>query len=192
MLAYLFWHCPRPEVAAATYENALSAFHRSLLQSRPQGFLGSFVVALEEIPWLAHRAGYADWYLVESSADLDIINRAAVTGARELPHNAVAQLAQEGIAGLYRVSRGRLRLSNDRMNDRIEETWLSKPAAESYVDFLARMESNVTEHGCLWQRQMTLGPTPEFCLQNLAVPRGLSSAGLVRLTGRKLAQFGPL
>ena len=47
------------------------------------------------------------------------------------------------------------------MNDR-RETWLSKPAAESYVDFLARMESNVTEHGCLWQRQMTLGPTPEF------------------------------
>jgi hypothetical protein len=188
MLAYLFWHSPRPEVAAATYEIALSAFHRSLLQSRPQGFLGSFVVALEEIPWLAHRAGYADWYLVESSADLDIINRAAVTGARELPHNAVAQLAQEGIAGLYRVSRGRLRLSNDR----IEETWLSKPAAETYVEFLARMESHVSEHGCLWQRQMTLGPTPEFCLQNLAVPRGLPSSGLVRLTGRKLAQFGQL
>jgi hypothetical protein len=188
VLAYLFWHCPRPEVAAATYENALSAFHRSLLQSRPQGFLGSFIVALDEVPWLARGAGYADWYLLESSADLDVINRAAVTGAREAPHNTVAQLAQDGIAGLYRVSRGRLRVSTDR----IEETWLNKSSTESYADFLGRMEPNVGEHGCLWQRQMTLGPTPEFCLQNLAVPRGLPSSGLVRLTGRKLAHFGPL
>lgn len=186
MLVYLFWHRPRPEVAAVTYETALNAFHRSLMQSRPQGFLGSFIVALDEIPWLARRPGYADWYLVEASADLDIINRAAVTGAREAPHNAVAQLAQDGIAGLYRVSRGRLRL----LSDRIEETWLSKPSTESYADFLARMEANVGEHGCLWQRQMTLGPTPEFCLQNFSAPPGLPASALMRLTGRKLAQFG--
>jgi hypothetical protein len=188
MLAYLFWHCPRSEVAAAAYETALSAFHRSLMQARPQGFLGSFIVALEEIPWLARRAGYADWYLIESSADLDIINRAAVTGARESPHTTVAQLAQDGIAGLYRVSRGRLRLPTDR----IEETWLSKPSAESYAAFLTRMESNVGEYGCLWQRQMTLGPTPEFCLQNSAAPSGLPNSGLTRLTGRKVAQFGQI
>jgi hypothetical protein len=186
MLAYLFWHCPRPGVAAANYETALSAFHRSLMQARPQGFLGSFIVALDEIPWLARRSGYADWYLIESSADLDVINRASVTGAREAPHNAVAQLAQDGIAGLYRVSRGRLRLPTDR----IEETWLSKPSSESYADFLVRIESKVGEYGCLWQRQMTLGPTPEFCLQNSAAPAGLSDSGLLRLTGRKLAQFG--
>ncbi len=186
MLAYLFWHCPRPGVAAATYETALSAFHRSLMQARPQGFLGSFIVALDEVPWLAHRSGYADWYLIESSADLDAINRAAVTGAREAPHNAVAQLAGDGIAGLYRVSRGRLRV----LTDRIEETWLNKPSTESYPSFLARMEPKVGEHGCLWQRQMALGPTPEFCLQNSPVPSGLPSSAAVRLTGRKLAQFG--
>ncbi len=188
MLAYLFWHCPRPEVAAPTYETALSVFHRSLMQARPQGFLGSFIVALDEIPWLAHRSGYADWYLIESSADLDVINRTAVTGAREAPHNAVAQLAGDGIAGLYRVSRGRLRIATDR----IEETWLSKPSSESYADFLARMEPKISEYGCLWQRQMTLGPTPEFCLQNALAPPGLPNSGLVRLTGRKLAQFGQI
>jgi hypothetical protein len=186
VLVYLFWHCPRPEIGATAYETALIAFHRALLQSRPQGFLGSFIVELDEIPWLARRAGYADWYLVESSADLDTINRAAVTGAREAPHNAVAQLAQDGIAGLYRVSRGRLRLTSDRF----EEAWLSKPASESYADFLRRMEANLGEYGCLWQRQMTLGPTPEFCQQNCAVPSGLSGSSYVHLTGRKLAQFG--
>jgi hypothetical protein len=186
MLVYLFWHCPRPEIGATAYETALTAFHRALLQSRPQGFLGSFIVALDEIPWLARRAGYADWYLIESSAELDTINRAAVTGARESPHSAVAQLAQDGIAGLYRVSRGRLRLPTDR----IEEAWLSKPATESYVDFLRLMEGNLGEYGCLWQRQMTLGPTPEFCLQNCVIPSGLPSSSPVHLTGRKLAQFG--
>ena len=92
---------------------ALSAFHRSLLQlTRKDSWVfhrGARRDSLARAP-----SGYADWYLVESSADLDIINRAAVTGARELPHNAVAQLAQGGNRGLYRVSRGRLRLSNDR------------------------------------------------------------------------------
>jgi hypothetical protein len=186
MLVYLFWHCPRSEVGATSYEAALSAFHRALMQSRPQGFLGSFIVGLDRIPWLAGRAGYADWYLIESSADLDTINRAAVTGAREPAHNAVAQLAQDGIAGLYRVSRGRLRLPTDR----IEESWLSKPPTVSYADFLGRMETNLGDYGCLWQRQMTLGPTPEFCLQNCAVPAEPPDSNIVRLTGRKLAHFG--
>jgi hypothetical protein len=184
VLVYLFWHCRRPEIGATAYETALTAFHRALLQSRPQGFLGSFIVALDEIPWLAHRAGYADWYLVESSTELDTINRAAVTGARESPHNAVAQLAQDGIAGLYRVSRGRLRLPGDR----IEEVWFSKPATESYADFLQSMQ--IGEYGCLWQRQMTLGPTPEFCLQNSPLASEPPSPIRVHLTGRKLAQFG--
>ncbi|HZF26127.1 MAG TPA: hypothetical protein VEZ88_07680 [Steroidobacteraceae bacterium] len=186
MLTYLFWHCARAEVAASTYESALSAFHRSLLQSRPQGFLGSVIVALDRIPWLAERAGYADWYLVESSADLDSINRAAVTGARESPHESVAMLAHDGIAGLYRVSRGRFRLASDR----IEEVWVSKEPGERYADFFARMEEGIGEHGCLWQRQMTLGPTPEFCLQSFAADAVPPGARAIRLTGRKVAQFG--
>ena len=186
MLAYLFWHCARAEVAASDYEAALTAFHRALLQSRPQGYLGSFVVALESIPWLSGRAGYADWYLVESSADLDTINRAAVTGAREAPHASVAALAHDGIAGLYRVSRGRLRLPGDR----VEETWVSKAAGERYEDFFARLEGGIGEYGCLWQRQMTLGPTPEFCLQNFAAPSTVSGARTIELAGRKVAQFG--
>ncbi|HKE45859.1 MAG TPA: hypothetical protein VKB41_15110 [Steroidobacteraceae bacterium] len=186
MLAYLFWHCARAEVAASTYESGLVAFHRSLLQSRPQGFLGSVIVALDRIPWLADRAGYADWYLVESSADLDTINRAAVTGAREAPHDSVAALAHDGIAGLYRVSRGRLRLAGDR----IDETWLSKPPGERYAEFLARMDAGMGDFGCLWQRQMTLGPTPEFCLQNFAADATPSGTHPVRLVGRKVAQFG--
>lgn len=186
MLAYLFWHCARAEVTASEYETALAAFHRALLQSRPQGYLGSFVVALDRIPWLADRAGYADWYLVESSADLDSINRAAVTGAREAPHEGVAALAQDGIAGLYRVTRGRLRLPGDR----VEETWLSKPAGERYGDFFTRLEGGVGESGCLWQRQMTLGPTPEFCLQNFPAPPMTGGARVIELVGRKVAQFG--
>jgi hypothetical protein len=47
--------------------------------------------------------------------------------------------------------------------------WLSKPAAMSYDDFYALLSRWTAQTGVgLWGRQMTLGPTPEFCLRSTA------------------------
>jgi hypothetical protein len=72
-LAYVFSHRPADGVDIADYEIALKRFHASLGGSPPVGFLGSSTF----------RTGdrYSDWYLVESSAALDFLNEAAVSGA---------------------------------------------------------------------------------------------------------------
>jgi hypothetical protein len=38
-------------------------------------------------------------------------------------------------------------------------TWCSKPAGVSYAEFVTRLPDGET-----WQRQLVLGPAPEFCI----------------------------
>src|SRR5215831_19697880 len=100
MLAYVFWHWPRPDHVAAEYERAQRAFHRALAQSAPPGFLSSLTFRVEgSAAWLGGAPAYADWYLVDNSAALDPLNVAAVSGACEAPHTQVAQAMSAG-AGL--------------------------------------------------------------------------------------------
>jgi hypothetical protein len=157
LLAYVFWHVPRPGSAAREYEAAHAAFHETLWQSRPVGLLGVRVFRLVSIPWFNGQSGYEDWHLLEDSTALDVLNDAAISGARTTPHDRIATLAAEGTAGLYGVRSGRF----------IEPAiahWLSKPAGMSYEDFDASLQPLVEVGCCLWGRRMTLGPTPEFCL----------------------------
>ena len=83
-LAYVFSHRPAEGLDVADYETALKRFHASLAGSPPKGFLGSSTF----------RTGdrYSDWYLVESSAALDFLNEAAVSGARTQAHDAAARM----------------------------------------------------------------------------------------------------
>jgi hypothetical protein len=147
------------------------------------GLLGLRVYRLDAIPWLPGRpSGYEDWHLLEDSAALDRLNEAAVTHARQLPHDRIAAMAAGGTAGLYGLRSGAL-MEPD------AAYWLSKPAGMSYSDFLRRMQPYVERGGCLWSRRMTLGPTPEFCLQAPADLMPLPGAVAVRL--ETVLQHGP-
>jgi len=120
---------------------------------------------INNAPWLAtDSAAYEEWYLLQSSAAMDQINYAAVHGKCEVPHNRVAKSAAGGVGGLYR-----LRNDKETLNEATLATWFSKPAGVSYSDLDARLQPIVSEHDAmLWSRQMTLGPTTEFCLHSSA------------------------
>ena len=160
MLGYVLWHWKRPEVATAEYEARQRAFHAALGSAPPPGFGGSFSVALSGAGWAAAgTAAFEDWYLVRDFAALGTLNDAAVSGTRKGPHDQAAATAGGGAAGVFR-----LRLGNVLREPRSAH-WFSKPAGTSYADFLASLERPVAAAGgALWQRQMTLGPTAEFCL----------------------------
>jgi hypothetical protein len=160
VLAYLFWHRPLPDLPREAYEAALREFQRALAQARPAGLIQAEVFRCDRIPWLDGRAGYADWYLLEDSAALDVLNEAAVSTPCRAAHDHAAAMAETGVAGLYRLRLGAPRLAVAR-----GATWLAKRRGESYPEFFARAQEAWIEPGVsLFGRQMTLGPTPEFCL----------------------------
>ena len=161
MLAYVFWHWPRAGVPAAEYEAVQRRFHIALRDAPPEGFLGSRSLAVTGAPWAFGRGGeaYEDWYLVEGSAALDPLNDAAVSAPRLGPHDAAAAAAEGGTAGLYRLRHG---TAGDSPG---AAAWFAKPRGMSYPALLATLEPLIRAEGAaLWGRQMTLGPTPEFCL----------------------------
>lgn len=162
MLAYVFWHWPRPGTSADEYEHLQRRFHVALRDAPPAGFLRSHSYAIGSAPWIAGgEAVYEDWYLLENGAGLDPLNEAAVTASRQAPHDAAAAVAAGGAAGLYRLRRGK-----------VEEpvtaaAWFSKPDGMTYTALEAALAAVVdSRDGALWCRQMVLGPTPEFCLQS--------------------------
>jgi hypothetical protein len=162
MLAYVFWHWPKPDVVKDTYRDNLLAFHDTLARNRPDGFEQSVVFTIKNPSWLeTSEDAYEEWYLLRSSAALDQLNHAAVSGPCEEPHNRVARDAASGIAGLYRLRQGQhTSLSSSKF-----AVWFAKPNGVSYPDFYAQLQTLSVSAGVgLWGRQMTLGPTSEFCL----------------------------
>ena len=163
MLAYVFWHAPAPGTERRAYEARLAAFHAALRAEPPAGFAGSVAAAIDAspVPGGAHR--YEDWYLVADWTALGALNAAAVEGARRGPHDAAAALAADGAAGVYAPLRG-----DAVPPSRPHAAWLVKPAGLAYEAFLAGLGDG---HDAVWQRQMTLGPAPEFCVLGDALPR---------------------
>lgn len=160
-LAYVFWHWPLPESEPDAYESLLMHFHRALAARRPEGFLRSSVFRLPGAPW-AETDGpvYEDWYLVEHFAALGLLNEGAITGVSQEPHDRVAFQAEGGAGGVYR-----LRLGTSMPAEARQARWFSKPRGLSYDDLYDALSALVEEAGAgLWQRQMVLGPAPEFCL----------------------------
>ena len=166
MLAYVFWHWPIPDIDDASYRNLLQIFHETLKANPPRGFLRSVAFAVSRLPLqTTSQPGFEDWYLLEDSGALDVINHAAVSGVCEEPHNQVARYAAGGTAGLYRLRAGSEDLAGARY-----ATWLSKPEGLSYADFYSSLESVTSEPSVgVWQRQMTLGPTTEFAFYGAKV-----------------------
>jgi hypothetical protein len=169
MLAYVFWHWPRPALDPGHYVDALLAFHRSLEADPPPGFRGSRVREVEGAPWVPVPRAIEDWYLVDDFAALGALEQAAVAGHRLEPHDRAARLALGGAGGLYGRLRGAIGADPGHV------VWFGKPASVRYPEFLAGVPA-----GELWQRKLVLGPAPEFCLGSAAAPPGADGPITVR------------
>jgi hypothetical protein len=151
VLAYVFSHRPAGGVDVAVYESALTRFHAALASAPPSGFVRSSTFKVGD--------RYSDWYLVDGSAALDVLNAAAVSGARTPAHDAAARMAVDGEGKLYSLVRGEPSTGPG------FEIRFSKPAGVSYADHYERLRPYSGAPGVsLWRRMMVLGPPPEFCL----------------------------
>jgi hypothetical protein len=158
MLAYLFWHCPRPAVSRDAYEQALLELHRSLASTG----LETASFRLEQLPF-APRPGYEDWYLVEDWAAIGLLGTTAISGVHAARHDAIAKLSGDGWAGVYALLHGVPRPPAG-------VRWV-RTAQKERVELLLEREHAQSA----WRRQLVLGPAAEICLA--AEP----SAGRVRL-----------
>jgi hypothetical protein len=150
VLAYVFWHRPRVGVGVEEYEAALREFHSSLVRVPSASFrLGALPFAAAE--------GYEDWYLVEDWAALGELNLTAVDERHRAPHDAAAVRAGSGWGGVYGLVRGEAEPPE-------AARWIDKPPGVPYESFVEALEPPAA---AVWQRQMVLGPAPEFCV---AVP----------------------
>jgi len=155
VLAYLFWHRPAADVEG--YERRLAEFHDRLRADPPAGFAGSVAFRVD-VPWLG--VGYEDWYVVEDWSALGVLNAAAVDAAHRAEHDAVAGDAAHGVGGVYERRSGELPLDAAGAAD-----WAAKPLGEPYAGWEAsRTKALDPTRFALWQRQLVLGPAPEYCL----------------------------
>jgi hypothetical protein len=170
LLAYVFSHRPADGVDVATYEDSLRQFHVALSGAAPSGFITSSTFRTGD--------GYSDWYMVESSAALDVLNAAAVSGARSAAHNAAARMAAGGAGKLFNLQAGNYFAGIG------FEVRFAKPAGVSYVDLYARLQPwTSAPEVSLWRRMMVLGPPPEFSLvtpSEVTLPADMSAEVLRR------------
>ena len=172
MLAYVFWHWSAPGTSQPQYEEYLRKFHGALAEYPPEGFTRSAAFRITGVRWLQQPSAYEDWYLVNNFASLGILNDAAVSGQRKFPHDDAARLAAGGTAGLYKLVDGKADFPAFRF-----AVWMTKPRDTSYDQFFQEARVWTQGRAALWQRQMTLGPTSEFCLQSaeqIAIPERFS------------------
>jgi hypothetical protein len=104
---------------------------------------------------------------------IGLLNEAAVSGERQEPHDVVARAAAGGCAGIYRLRVGEFLPSRPPV-----QSWFAKPVGMGYEKLFSIVGPLAgARQGALWQRQMTLGPTPEFCVQaagGVSLPDGFS------------------
>jgi GNAT superfamily N-acetyltransferase len=158
-LAYVFWHRPRPDVDPTGYAAALEEFHAGLAAGPPPGLLGSWSSRLGRIPWNSEGDGwFEDFYLVSGWASLGFLEEAAVDVRRRGAHDAAAAGTLEGTAGLYGLRAGSPSPPG-------WAAWLPKPEGESYASFAPALAEVAGAAGAaVWQRSLTLGPTPEYAV----------------------------
>jgi N-acetylglutamate synthase-like GNAT family acetyltransferase len=160
--AYVFWHRPRADVDAAGYVDALAAFHASLAESRPGSLLASWSLALAEAPWPEGGEGWLeDWYVLRGIGGLGALERAAIDARRRGAHDAAAAGTGEGTAGIYGLVHGSPVLEE---GGSVSAAWLAKPEGEPYDSFIGALVEAGGPAASVWQRRLTLGPTPEFAV----------------------------
>lgn len=177
MIAYIFWHSPSPATNRALYEAELSAFHQVLASQRPEGYISSTSFGVSGLCWVDGDGAYEDWYLLRDFASLDTINRAAVAAPAKETHDRLAREAATGAGGLYALRFGRQNSSG------LLALWFAKPAGMTYDVFDRMMRPVGDQNGSLWQRQLCLGPSREFCLlldADIALPQPLEPLRIER------------
>lgn len=160
MLAYVFWHWPRPDISQQEYEARLCRFHQSMTATPPAGMRRSLTWRVEGAPWLPDGPAFEDWYLLDDTSALDSISTGAVSGGNAPLHHAIASLAAGGTAGLYKPARVPEATASGET-----AAWFGKLAGMTYDALYSSLDTveTVTPDG-LWLRMLVLGPTPEFCL----------------------------
>ena len=148
-LAYVFWHWPRADSEVDAYEAGLLGFH-SRLAGIP-GLVASVTFRVEGLPWQSE-ARYEDWYVIDGFDALGVLNTSAVSGSHQDPHEQLAAAAAGGAGGLMKLAQGDISFESGVVR------WLTKPSGMTY--------GALTEclNGSVWQRQLVLGPQPEFCV----------------------------
>jgi len=170
MIAYLFWHTPRTGVDEVVYAAKLARFQEELEQLGP-GASGLVqdpaAYRLDAVPWVpVARPVYLDVYPMDSTAQMELLNTAAVTGPLAQPHAEIAALYGSGAGSLYGLRAGSVEAATD-------SYWFSKPAGMSYAELDSALAPLITTGVALLRRMMVLGPSPEFGLlspQALTLP----------------------
>jgi hypothetical protein len=176
MLAYVFWHRPAAGVAPEAYGPVIDRFHRSLAARPPAGFVRSASFHVPAPNWLGDTPAFEDWYVVEDFAALGVLNEAAVGRGHLSAHDAAARHAGPGTGSIYRLLEGTATLQ-----DLCVAVWIEKPRGVELPLFAALLGDGMDgEHAGLWQRQLALGPAPEYCVLAAEVPSGVGPARLPR------------
>jgi hypothetical protein len=158
MLAYLFWHEPKPDVDEDRYVALLRRFHDALAAAPPPAFVCSWSVRLDAAPWDGGPSRpFEDWYVVEDWAALGTLNDGAVRAPRKDAHDTIAALATNGAGGLYALQHGSLD------GPAAWAGWVAKPAGDAYETFEPALQA-AAGTGAVLRRQMVLGPAPEYAV----------------------------
>ncbi len=176
MLAYVFWHRGVPDISTREYEAAIGAFHAALADDPPAGLHGTYAFRLAHAPWLPGPGlAYEDWYVVEDWTALGALNVAAVADTQRGSHDRIAREAREGAGAIYVHLFGHVEVTAS-----VAE-WFAKPAGETYGSWREALRLNLDGSGAgVWQRQMVLGPSPEFCVLGEGAPLDPSAIRLNR------------
>jgi hypothetical protein len=174
MLAYVFWHRPATGVAPETYASLIDHFHRSLAARRPAGFVRSVCFRAAAPNWLGDEDAFEDWYVVEDFAALGVLNTAAVSRGHLSAHDAAARHAGPGTGGLYKLLEGSAALDAVRV-----AVWIERPRGVESPALAALLGDGMDgDEAGLWQRQLLLGPAPEYCVLAPAPPAGVAPTRL--------------
>jgi hypothetical protein len=175
-LAYAFWHRPHPDVAAETYERDLQTFHERLAAVPIPGFRASRTLRVPDLPWLPG-GGYEDWYVIDDFAALGTLATAAVDAPRAASHEALARSVRDGAGGVYALRAGTTFPPASWCG------WFSKQDGVSYPELISGLQEQVHRGDVLavWQRQLVLGPAPEFRIETrspVSVPGAQLAVGV--------------
>jgi hypothetical protein len=141
-----------------------------LISAKPAGLIDALSFRIDKRPWKTKTGNsYEDWYVLEDFSAMGIMNEAAVSSTVFKSHESIARVASGGTGGIYKLIKGKLELRESHFS-----VWMQKPQGISYKSF-SEIISRISERGRtkVWQRQMVLGPAPEFCLHSedmLSIP----------------------
>lgn len=132
------------------------SFHASLAAQPPTGFLSSATFGVRDASWLPpSQEAYEDWYLVRDWTAMGELNHDAVAAVRAQRHDRLAHQAQSGVGGVYALRAGAEQVD---------------AAATWFAELDGALGPQWSRGHTLWQRQMVLGPAPEFCLRASSPP----------------------